>query len=120
MVQCCTILLLLVSYFSIGAGQIFKSVSYIGHHYNCSLISSSVTNPRHLWKNINKILHRSSLPALLTYDSLNTLSHSFAKFFSDKIHKLHTSLLSNHTSTSPHIPPRSFTLALLVSLPLHL
>jgi hypothetical protein len=72
--------------------------------YNCSLISSSIT-PRHLWKNINAILHRSSLPVLPTYDSLNTLSHPFAKFFSDKIHTLHTSILSNHTSTSPHLPP---------------
>ena len=75
--------------------------------YNSSLISSSVTNPRHLWKSINTILHRSSLPALPTYDSLSSLSHSFAKFFSDKIHKLHTSLLFNHTTTSPHISPSS-------------
>ena len=73
--------------------------------YNSSLIASSITNPRLLWKNINTILHRSSLPALPTYDSLSSLSHSFAKFFSDKIHKLHTGLLFNHTSTSPHVPP---------------
>ena len=75
--------------------------------YNCSLISSSITNPRHLWKNINTIFHRSPLPALPTNDSLSSLSHSFAKFFSDKIHKLHTSLLFNHTAASPHVPPPS-------------
>jgi len=40
--------------------------------YNSCLISSSSTNPRQLWKNINKILHRSSLPALPSYDSLTS------------------------------------------------
>jgi len=34
--------------------------------YNSSLISFSSTNPRQLWKNINILLHRSSLPALMT------------------------------------------------------
>ena len=33
------------------------------------------------------------------------MSQSFATFFSDKIHKLHTSLLSHHSCTSPHHPP---------------
>jgi len=58
-----------------------------------------------LWKNINILLHRSSLPALPYYDSLSLLSQSVANFFSDKIHKLHTSLLINRISTSPHFPP---------------
>jgi len=72
--------------------------------YNSSLISSSISNPRQLWTNINKLLHRSTPLALPSCDSLSSLSQSFAQFFSDKIHKLHTSLLSNHRSTSPHIP----------------
>ena len=33
------------------------------------------------------------------------MSQSFAKFFSDKIHKLHTTLLSSHVQVSPHFPP---------------
>ena len=33
------------------------------------------------------------------------MSQSFATFFSDKIHKLHTTLLSNHSRVSPHVPP---------------
>ena len=32
--------------------------------YNSILISSSLTNPRQLWNNFNKILHRSSSPVL--------------------------------------------------------
>jgi len=35
---------------------------------------------------------------------LGLLSQSFAKFFSDKIHKLHTSLLINCIYASPHSP----------------
>ena len=73
--------------------------------FNSSLISSSISNPRQLWSNINTLLHRSPLPALPTCDSLSSLSQSFAKFFSGKIHKLRLSLLSNHTFTCPHIPP---------------
>jgi len=42
--------------------------------YNSSLISSSFTNPRQLWKNINTLLHCSSLPALASYDSLSLFS----------------------------------------------
>ncbi len=34
-----------------------------------------------LFLHINTIIHRSSLPALPTYDSLSSLSHSFPKFF---------------------------------------
>jgi len=73
--------------------------------YNSSLISSSSTNPRQLWKKVNKLPCRSSLPALPSYDSLSLLSQFFAKFFSDKIHKLHTSLLINRISAYPHFPP---------------
>jgi len=40
----------------------------------------------------------------LIYDSLILLCQSFANF-SDKIHKLHTSLLINRISISPHFPP---------------
>ena len=62
----------------------------------------SLTNPRQLWKNVNKILHRSSPPVLPSFTSLSSVSQSFATFLSDKIHKLHTSLLSHHSCTSPH------------------
>jgi hypothetical protein len=41
--------------------------------YNSSLISSSTTNPCQLWTNVNKLLHRSSLPPLPSYDSLSLL-----------------------------------------------
>ena len=56
-------------------------------------------------ENVNKILHRSSSPVPPSVTSLSSLSQSFATFFSDKIHKLHTSLLSHHSCTSPHHPP---------------
>jgi len=73
--------------------------------YSSSLISSSFTNPHQPRKNIKILLHRSSLPALRSHDSLSLLCQSFANFFSAKIHKLHTSLLINRMSTSPHFPP---------------
>jgi len=92
--------------------------------YNSSLISSSSTNPRQLWKNVNILLHRSSLPdALPSYNSLSLFCQSFANFFSDKIHKLHTSLFINRISTSPHFlppfTPPNFSSFTCVNLPLY-
>jgi hypothetical protein len=55
------------------------------------------------------MLRRASSPVLPSYDSVSSLSQSFATFFSDKLHKLRTSLLSNHALTSIHIQP-PFTL----------
>jgi hypothetical protein len=88
--------------------------------YNSTLIASSLTNPRQLWNNVNKMLHRASSPVLPSYDSVGPLSQSFATFFSDKIHKLHAGVLSNHARTSPHIstlftPPNfsSFTAVII-------
>jgi hypothetical protein len=46
-----------------------------------------------------------SLPVLPSYDSVDSFSPSFATVFSDKIHKLHSGLLSDHARTSSHIHP---------------
>jgi len=70
-----------------------------------SFYPCSSTNPRQLCKNINRLLHRSSLPALLSYDSLSLLCQSLTNFLPDKIYKRHTILLINRISTSPQFPP---------------
>ena len=66
---------------------------------------SQVSNPRQLWKTVNKLLHRTLPQVLPSSESLSLLSQSFATFFSDRIRKLHTSPLLNHACSSPHIPP---------------
>ena len=73
--------------------------------YNSSLISSNLHNPRKLWHTINHLLHRIAAPSLPSSDSLSSLPQSFATFFSDKIHKLRTSILTGSTTPSPHFPP---------------
>jgi hypothetical protein len=75
--------------------------------YNCTFIASNLTNPRQLWNNINKILHRTSSPFLPSYDSVSSLSKLFATFFSDKIHKLRFGILSNHIP--PLFTPHNFS-----------
>jgi len=47
----------------------------------------------------------SSLFFTCSYDSLSLLYQFFLNFFSDKIHKLHTTLLINRLSISPHFLP---------------
>ena len=46
-------------------------------------------------------------PLLVSSSSLNSLSQSFASFFSDKIHKLRSLISSSSDTFSPHIPPPS-------------
>jgi hypothetical protein len=75
--------------------------------YNAKLISSNLTNPRKLWHTVNNLLHRRSIPVLPSSVCLKSLSQSFATFFSDEIHKLHTSVLSQGNHSSPHVDPTS-------------
>ena len=60
-----------------------------------------------MWTTVNYFLHRKSSPVLPSYHCLKSLSQSFATFFSDKIHKLHTNLLLKANYCSPHIDPPS-------------
>ena len=73
--------------------------------YNSSLISYNLNNPRKLWHTINYLLHKITAPSLPSSASLSSLPQSFATFFYDKIHKLHTSILTGSTTPSPHFPP---------------
>ena len=88
-----------------ASNQYHSAIIKAKKHYNSTLISSSQKNPRKLWNTVNKFLHRTVVPVLPTSNSLSSLSQSFATFFSDKIHKLHTNLLLDHVRTSPHFPP---------------
>ena len=73
--------------------------------YTSTLLSSNLTNPKKLWNTINKLLHRIAKPSFPSSFNLNSLPQSFATFFSDKIHKLRSSILSGTTTSSPHLPP---------------
>lgn len=73
--------------------------------YNSNLISTNLNNPKKLWNTINNLLHRLSVPSLPSSLPLNSLPLSFAKFFSDKIHKLRAAISSHTINLSPHISP---------------
>ena len=79
--------------------------------YNSTLLSSNLTNQK---KNsgIQSTNYYIELPNLyflhlsISSSSFNlSLPQSFATFFSDKIHKLRSSILSGTTTSSPHLPP---------------
>jgi hypothetical protein len=71
------------------------------------LITSNLSNPWHLWKNVNRLHHRNLPPVLPASTSEFSLSHSFATFFSDKIYQLHISFLSHNRDSTTHITPSS-------------
>jgi hypothetical protein len=72
--------------------------------YFSDLVQSNSSNPRRLWQTVNSLLHRNQSHPLPSSspNSSPSLAQTFANFFSDKITKLHFSLKSNPTPTSPH------------------
>jgi hypothetical protein len=75
--------------------------------YNSKFIFSAAANPRKLWTTVNNFLHRNSSQVLPSHECLKSLSQSVATFFSDKILKLHTNLLSKAKHISLHSDPPS-------------
>ena len=70
--------------------------------YHSHLIADNITNPRHLWKTINNLLHRSAIPSLPNLPSVTSIAQQFATFFSEKVTKLNTSIPP--VNQSPHFP----------------
>ena len=85
------------------SSEIFKSFELSSN--TIKLLKSKLTNPKKLWNTINKLLHRIAKPSFPSSFNLNSLPKSFATFFSEKIHKLRSSILSGTTPSSPHLPP---------------
>ena len=75
--------------------------------YYANLVSSSSDNPRRLWRNINKLLHRKSTSPLPTSTSASALADSLASFVTDN--NLRLSLANSSTSASPHSPSSPIT-----------
>src|SRR6218665_264885 len=68
--------------------------------YYSSLIHSSSSNPRHLWRAVNSLLHRKSPSPLPTSIPSPSIADTFCSFFSDKISSLRITLQSLLASQS--------------------
>src|SRR6218665_2364495 len=80
--------------------------------YYSSLIHSSSSNPRHLWRAVNSLLHVKSPSPLPSSIPFPSITDTFCSFFSDKISSLRfISLLASQSSTADSppfpIPPPS-------------
>ena len=73
--------------------------------YYSSLLSNNSANPRQMWNSVNKILHREKSKHLPDHTSLNTLSSSFSKFFTDKITLIRPNFVTNDRSHNFPEPP---------------
>ena len=95
-----------------------KCISAAKKSFYSSLVQSSSSNPRALWKTIDKILHRTANRSLPTSSPLAALPQLFATYFSDKISKQHFNLQTNPSSTPalslPSSSPLYSTLSLLL------
>ena len=73
--------------------------------YYTSLLSNNSANPRQMWNSVNKILHREKSKPLPDHTSLDTLSSSFSKFFTDKITLICSNFVTNDRSHNFPEPP---------------
>src|SRR6218665_1265150 len=77
-----------------------------------SLIHSSSSNPRHLWRAVNSLLHRKSPSPLPTSISSPSIADTFCSFFSDQISSLRftlQSLLDSHAASTDSLPSSGLT-----------
>src|SRR6218665_2798204 len=75
--------------------------------YYSSLIHSSSTNPRHLWRAVNSLLHRKSSFPLPSSIPSPSIADTFCSFFSHKISSLRftlQSLLDSHATSTDSLP----------------
>ena len=58
------------------------------------MVRESEDNPKALWNSIKKVLHRSPKIVLPDHTTINSLINTFGRYFTDKIAKLRSGLLS--------------------------
>ena len=80
------------------------------NHFNCLLecaktkyysnvVRENEDNPKTLWNSVKKVLHRSPKIVLPDHTTINSLIHTFGRYFTDKIAKLRSGLLSTDVDT---------------------
>ena len=84
--------------------------------FYASLVQSSSSKPRALWKTINNVLHITANRSVPTSFPLAALSQLFATHFSNKISKLHLNLQTDPSSTPDHSLPPSYSKSTINSL----
>src|SRR6218665_831836 len=80
--------------------------------YYSSLIHSSSTNPRPLWRAVNSLVHRKSSSPLPSSIPSPSIADTLCSFFSDKISSLHftlQSLLYSHAASTDPLPSPGLT-----------
>ena len=62
--------------------------------YYSNMVRKNEDNPKALWNSIKKVLHRSPKIVLPDHTTINSLNNTFGRYFTDKIAKLRSGLLS--------------------------
>ena len=62
--------------------------------YYSNMVRKNEDNPKALWNSIKKVLHRSPKIVLPDHTTINSLINTFGRYFTDKIAKLRSGLLS--------------------------
>ena len=70
------------------------------------MVRKNEDNPKALWNSIKKVLHRSPKIVLPDHTTINSLINTFGRYFTDKIAKLRSGLLSTDVDPLSHVPTK--------------
>ena len=86
---------------AINRSRYRAAVNHFNHLLECAktkyyskMVRKNEDNPKALWNSIKKVIHRSPKIVLPEHTTINSLINTFGKYFSDKIPKLRSGLLS--------------------------
>ncbi len=109
----------------LNRSKLRKQINYCNRHLEKSksnfysgLIKQNEGNPKKLWNELNKILHRTPVSALPDHVSEKSLANTFSDFFITKISKIRDLFTGvSPSAVSPDKPPKSLEDFNLVSEP---
>ena len=70
------------------------------------MVKENEDNPKDLWNSIKKVLHRSPKIVLPDHTTINSLINTFSRYFTDKIAKLRSGLLSTDVDPLSQVPTK--------------
>ena len=74
--------------------------------YYSNMVRENEDNPKALWNSIKKVLHRSPKIVLPNHTTINSLINTFGRYFTDKITKLRSGLLSMMSIPLSQVPTK--------------
>ena len=102
--------------FTVQKDKVKRMLEVSDTDYYSNLVIENSSNPKSLFKIMNKLLHKDHETPLPPHDSTQALADRFVRFFHSKIDKIRTELSNKHVSRVPDVPMYQTTLDVFTSV----